>query len=166
VLLRRLIREDVKLDTDYGRNLPMVRADKAQIENAVMNLVVNARDAVRSKGGGVITVRAARLSEAEARGLGYEGQPMGEMALLEVADDGPGIPPDVMPKIFDPFFTTKAVGEGTGLGLSVVHGIVVQHGGRITVSSRVGQGTRFDVYLPALTSEEETRELETAAMAI
>ena len=148
VMLRRLLPESVGLETDYGRNLPQIRADRQQLENAVMNLVVNARDAVRSKGGGVITVRAARLSEGEARQLGYDGQPMGEMALLEVADDGPGIPPDVMPKIFDPFFTTKAVGEGTGLGLATVYGIVKQMDGWIQPVSEPGKGAIFRIFLP------------------
>jgi two-component system cell cycle sensor histidine kinase/response regulator CckA len=148
VMLRRLLPESVGMDTDYGRNLPQIRADRQQLENAVMNLVVNARDAVRSKGGGVITVRAARLTEAEAAALGYEGQPMGEMALIEVADDGPGIAPDIVPKIFDPFFTTKAVGEGTGLGLATVYGIVKQSDGWITVHSKFGEGARFRIFLP------------------
>ncbi|HEY1426783.1 MAG TPA: ATP-binding protein [Caulobacteraceae bacterium] len=148
VMLRRLLPESVGMETDYGRNLPQIRADRQQLENAVMNLVVNARDAVRGKGGGTITVRAARLSEADARGLGYEGQPMGEMALLEVADDGPGIPPEVMPKIFDPFFTTKAVGEGTGLGLATVYGIVKQMDGWIAPISRPGEGATFRIFLP------------------
>jgi two-component system cell cycle sensor histidine kinase/response regulator CckA len=148
VMLRRLLPESVGMDTDYGRNLPQVRADKQQLENAVMNLVVNARDAVRSHGGGKIKVRAARVSEAEAVSLGYEGAPMGEMALIEVADDGPGIPSDVLPKIFDPFFTTKAVGEGTGLGLATVYGIVKQSDGWITVASQAGEGATFRIFLP------------------
>jgi two-component system cell cycle sensor histidine kinase/response regulator CckA len=148
VLLRRLIREDVRLETDYGRNLPMVRADKAQLENAVMNLVVNARDAVRSKGGGTVTLKTARLTQAEAFGLGYGGAPMGEMALIEVADDGPGIAPDAMAKIFDPFFTTKPVGEGTGLGLATVYGIVKQSDGWITPLSKPGEGATFRIFLP------------------
>jgi two-component system cell cycle sensor histidine kinase/response regulator CckA len=148
VMLRRLLPESVGMDTDYGRNLPQVRADRQQLENAVMNLVVNARDAVRDLGGGKIVVRAARVSEAEAQTLGYEGQPMGEMALIEVADDGPGIAPDVREKIFDPFFTTKAVGEGTGLGLATVYGIVKQSDGWIAVDSRPGDGARFRIFLP------------------
>jgi len=98
----------------------MVRADKAQIENAVMNLVVNARDAVRSKGGGTVRLRTARLSQAEA----------------------------ILAKIFDPFFTTKEVGQGTGLGLSIAYKIVQEHGGRIEVKSTVGRGTTFSVFLP------------------
>jgi two-component system, cell cycle sensor histidine kinase and response regulator CckA len=148
VMLRRLLPESVGMDTDYGRNLPQVRADRQQLENAVMNLVVNARDAVRGLGGGTIKVRAARVSEAEAVGLGYEGAPMGEMALIEVADDGPGIPADVLPKIFDPFFTTKAVGEGTGLGLATVYGIVKQSDGWIAVASNAGEGATFRIFLP------------------
>jgi two-component system cell cycle sensor histidine kinase/response regulator CckA len=148
VMLRRLLPESVGMDTDYGRNLPHVRADRQQLENAVMNLVVNARDAVRSHGGGKIRVRAARVSEAEAAKLGYEGAPMGEMAMIEVADDGPGIPPEVLPKIFDPFFTTKAVGEGTGLGLATVYGIVKQSDGWIAVDSKPGEGATFRIFLP------------------
>jgi two-component system cell cycle sensor histidine kinase/response regulator CckA len=148
VMLRRLLPESVGMDTDYGRNLPQVRADRQQLENAVMNLVVNARDAVRGKGGGMIKVRVARVTEAEATRLGYDGAAMGEMAMIEVADDGPGIPPDVVPKIFDPFFTTKAVGEGTGLGLATVYGIVKQSDGWIAVASEPGQGAVFRIFLP------------------
>jgi two-component system cell cycle sensor histidine kinase/response regulator CckA len=150
VLLRRLLREDVKLQTDYGRNLPLVRADKSQLETAVMNLAVNARDAVRAQGGGVVRIRTARLSAAEARSLGYTDDKAGEgdVAFIEVADNGPGIPPDIMREIFVPFFTTKAVGEGTGLGLATVYGIVKQADGWIHVASEVGKGAAFRIFLP------------------
>jgi two-component system cell cycle sensor histidine kinase/response regulator CckA len=148
VLLRRLMREDVKLKTDYGRNLPLVRADKAQLETAVMNLAVNARDAMKGQGGGVVRIRTARLSRAEAMSLGYTSPPEGEFALIEVADTGPGIPPEVMGKIFEPFFTTKALGEGTGLGLSTVYGIVKQADGWIHAESKSGQGAVFRIFLP------------------
>jgi len=150
VLLRRLLREDVKLETDYGRNLPLVRADKSQLETAVMNLAVNARDAVRAQGGGVVRIRTARLSHADAKALGYadERAPLGEVAMIEVTDNGPGIPPEVMSKIFDPFFTTKPVGEGTGLGLATVYGIVKQMDGWIHVDSLPGEGATFRIFLP------------------
>jgi two-component system cell cycle sensor histidine kinase/response regulator CckA len=148
VLLRRLLREDVKLITDYGRDLPQVRADKSQLETAVMNLAVNARDAVRAaKGGGVVRIRTARLTRDEAIGLGFPAAE-GDTAFIEVSDDGPGIPPDVMGKIFDPFFTTKPVGEGTGLGLATVYGIVKQSDGWIHVHSRPGEGAAFRIFLP------------------
>ncbi|MGZ8406848.1 MAG: ATP-binding protein, partial [Caulobacteraceae bacterium] len=148
VLLRRLLREDVKLVTDYGRDLPMVRADKAQLETAVMNLAVNARDAMRGQGGGVVRIRTARLSRPEAMALGYTEAPEGEFAMIEVADAGPGMPPEVQAKIFEPFFTTKAVGEGTGLGLATVYGIVKQADGWIHVESKVGEGATFRIFLP------------------
>jgi two-component system cell cycle sensor histidine kinase/response regulator CckA len=150
VLLRRLLREDVKLVTDYGRNLPLVRADKSQLETAVMNLAVNARDAVRAAGqGSKVCIRTARLTHAEASALGYAGPPVGDMAFIEVADDGPGIAPDVISKIFDPFFTTKPVGEGTGLGLATVYGIVKQSDGWIHVESKPGEGgAAFRIFLP------------------
>jgi two-component system cell cycle sensor histidine kinase/response regulator CckA len=153
VLLRRLMREDVKLKTEYGRNLPLVRADKAQLETAVMNLTVNARDAIRGQGNsaGVVRIRTARVSRAEAMSLGYPDAPEGEYALIEVSDTGPGIPPEVMAKIFEPFFTTKALGEGTGLGLSTVYGIVKQADGWIAVDSKPGQGACFRVFLPVFT---------------
>lgn len=153
VLLRRLLREDVKLVTEYGRDLPKVRADKSQLETAVMNLAVNARDALRSHGTGdggpaMVRIRTARLSHEEAVGLGYADAPDGGCALIEVADNGPGIPPEVMSKIFEPFFTTKPVGEGTGLGLATVYGIVKQADGWIHVASHPGKGAAFRIFLP------------------
>jgi two-component system cell cycle sensor histidine kinase/response regulator CckA len=148
VLLRRLLRENVKLTIEYGQGLPRVRIDRSQLETAVMNLVVNARDAVQSKGGGAVRIRAARLSEPQAAALGYGGLVMGELALIEVADDGPGIPPNLLAHIFEPFFTTKPVGEGTGLGLATVYGVVKQADGWISVASTPGEGAIFRIFLP------------------
>jgi two-component system, cell cycle sensor histidine kinase and response regulator CckA len=166
VLLRRLLREDVKLVTDYGRDLPMVRADKAQLETAVMNLAVNARDAMRAQGGGVVRIRTARLSRAEAMALGYAAAPEGEFGLIEVADTGPGIPPELMAKIFEPFFTTKAVGEGTGLGLATVYGIVKQADGWIHVDTKPGEGAAFRIFLPVHTpAPAEVAQTAAAAQA-
>ena len=147
VLLRRVLPEDIALVTEYGRNLPIVRADRGQLETAVMNLVVNARDAIRSHGGSTVRIRAARVAQAEAQSLGYP-DPRGEQAMIEVSDDGAGIPPEVLNKIFDPFFTTKPVGEGTGLGLATVYGIVKQSDGWIAVESRPGEGAAFRIFLP------------------
>jgi len=149
VLLRRLMREDVKLKTEYGRNLPSVRADKAQLETAVMNLTVNARDAMRGQGGGVVRIKVAGVSRAEAMSLGYPAPPDGEYGMIEVADTGPGMAPETMSKIFEPFFTTKALGEGTGLGLATVYGIVKQADGWIHVESKLGEGATFRIFLPA-----------------
>jgi two-component system cell cycle sensor histidine kinase/response regulator CckA len=153
VLLRRLLREDVKLENDYGRDLPLVRADKSQLETAVMNLAVNARDALRSHGSGdggpaVVRIRVARLARMEAVALGYPGCPDEGCALIEVSDNGPGIPPAVMDKIFEPFFTTKPQHEGTGLGLATVYGIVKQADGWIWVESEHGKGAAFRIFLP------------------
>jgi two-component system cell cycle sensor histidine kinase/response regulator CckA len=147
VLLRRVLYEDVKLATEYGRNLPQVRVDRSQLETAVMNLAVNARDAVRAHGGGQVTIRTARVTQEEAVRLGYP-EAQGDQALIEVADDGPGIPPEIRDKIFDPFFTTKPVGEGTGLGLATVYGIVKQSDGWIHLHTVVGEGTAFRIFLP------------------
>ncbi len=148
VLLRRLLREDVKLETEYGRDLPLVRADKSQLETAVMNLAVNARDAVRAQGGGVVRIRTCRLNQAQAVALGFANAGPGEHAMIEVADNGPGIPPDVLSKIFEPFYTTKPVGEGTGLGLATVYGIVDKAEGYIHVESAPAQGAAFRIFLP------------------
>lgn len=147
VLLRRVLYEDVKLVTDYGRNLPQVKADRGQLETAVMNLAVNARDAVRTHGGGQVKIRTARLTQEQAHQFGYPGA-QGDQALIEVSDDGPGIAPEIMEKIFEPFFTTKPVGEGTGLGLATVYGIVKQSDGWISIDSRPGEGAAFRIFLP------------------
>ena len=168
VLLRRLLREDVILSTDYGRDLPLVRADKSQLETAVMNLAVNARDALRSHGaqdGRIATVRihTARLDQASARALGFPTAPPEGCALIEVADNGPGIPPEAMSKIFEPFFTTKPVGEGTGLGLATVYGIVKQADGWIDVSSPPGSGAVFRIFLPIHTPPANTTAAPAAA---
>ena len=156
VLLRRLLREDVKLETEYGRDLPLVLADKSQLETAVMNLAVNARDAMRGKGsdgggGGTVRIRTARVTREEARRMGWAEAPRGDVALIEVSDTGPGIPPELLTKIFEPFFTTKAVGEGTGMGLATVYGIVEQADGHLTVESPPGSGAVFRIFLPAHT---------------
>ncbi|HCJ29712.1 MAG TPA: hypothetical protein DHV63_10540, partial [Pseudomonas sp.] len=157
ILLRRLLREDVRLETDYGRDLPVVLADKSQLETAVMNLAVNARDAMRGvvePGAGVVTISTRRLTADEARGLGWADAPTSEVALIEVSDTGPGVPPELLDKIFEPFFTTKAVNEGTGMGLATVYGIVQQAGGHISVSNLEGAGAAFRIFLPAATAEE------------
>ena len=147
VLLRRVLYEDVKLETEYGRNLPQVRVDRGQLETAVMNLAVNARDAVRAHGGGKVRIRTARVTQEQAREMGY-AVAQGDQALIEVSDDGPGIPAEVVDKIFDPFFTTKPVGEGTGLGLATVYGVIKQSDGWISVESRPGEGAAFRIFLP------------------
>ena len=156
VLLRRLLREDVRLETDYGRDLPLVLADKSQLETAVMNLAVNARDAMRGvvePGAGVVTIRTRRLTKKHARELGWRDATE-EVALIEVSDTGPGVPPELLDKIFEPFFTTKAVNEGTGMGLATVYGIVQQAGGHITVTNIEGAGAAFRIFLPAASPEE------------
>ncbi len=157
VLLRRLLREDVRLETNYGRDLPVVLADKSQLETAVMNLAVNARDAMRGvvePGAGVVTITTRRLTQADARSMGWLEAPDGESALIEVSDTGPGVPPELLDKIFEPFFTTKAVNEGTGMGLATVYGIVQQAGGHIGVANIEGAGAAFRIFLPAASEQE------------
>ncbi len=161
VLLRRLLREDVRLETNYGRDLPLVLADKSQLETAVMNLAVNARDAMRGvvePGAGVVTIKTRRLTGVEARDLGWR-EATDEVALIEVSDTGPGVPTALLDKIFEPFFTTKAVNEGTGMGLATVYGIAQQAGGHITVANLDGPdssilGAAFRIFLPAASAEE------------
>jgi len=142
------VREDVELALEYGPNLPRVRIDRSQLETAVINLVVNARDALRAKGGGTVKIVAARVGLAEAKALGYAGAEAAELAMLEVADDGPGIASEALGKIFEPFFTTKPLGEGTGLGLATVYGVVKQADGWISAVSEPGQGAVFRIFLP------------------
>ncbi|MAK62626.1 MAG: hybrid sensor histidine kinase/response regulator [Ponticaulis sp.] len=158
-LIRPLLDERVTLKLRHGRDLPMIRADKGQLENAIINLSVNARDAMVEKGGGVLTISTSRATEEDARKHGFEFVAEGEYLCIEVADNGTGMPPEVMENIFEPFFTTKDQGKGTGLGLATVYGIVKQSGGYICPASKVGEGTSFFIYLPALTAEEVEEEL-------
>ncbi len=170
VLLRRLLREDVRLETDYGRDLPVVLADKSQLETAVMNLAVNARDAMRGvvePGDAVVTIRTRRLGRDEARRLGWTHASTDAVALIEVSDTGPGVPPELLDKIFEPFFTTKAVNEGTGMGLATVYGIVEQAGGHINVTNLEGAGAAFRIFLPEAAEAElaEVPQVEVKAKA-
>ncbi|CCE03340.1 putative two-component sensor histidine kinase with multiple PAS domains and a CheY-like response regulator receiver domain [Bradyrhizobium sp. STM 3809] len=146
MLLRRLIGEKVKLDLVHGRDLWPVKVDVSQFEQVVVNLAVNARDAMPD--GGKLSVRTANVSAEEAAQGGYKGMPVADYVKIEISDTGTGIPPEIREKIFEPFFSTKEVGKGTGLGLSTVYGIIKQTGGFIYVDSELGKGTAFQIFLP------------------
>lgn len=151
MLLRRLIGERITLNVVPQRDLWPVKADLAQFEQVLVNLVVNARDAMTD--GGKLTLRTANVGPEESAKYQYKGMPIGEYVLVEVRDTGSGIPTEIIDKIFDPFFTTKDVGKGTGLGLSTVYGIIKQTGGFIYVESQVGhdsenRGTTFRIFIP------------------
>ena len=146
MLLKRLIGENVTLSVLPDRDLWPVKVDIAQFEQVIVNLAVNARDAMPD--GGRLTLRAINASADAAARFNYKGMPLGEYVLIEVADSGTGIAPEIIDKIFDPFFTTKEVNKGTGLGLSTVYGIVKQTGGFIYLDSEVGKGTTFRIFLP------------------
>ena len=158
VLLNRLLGEKVDLKIHQGRDLWHVKADRTQFCQVVINLAVNARDAMSD--GGKLAIRTRNITEREARKLEATGVGIigGEYVLVEVEDTGVGMPPHVLSKIFEPFFTTKGVGKGTGLGLSTVYGIVRQTGGYVFADSTPGHGTTFRVYLPrhVVEPEEET----------
>jgi len=147
-LLNRLLGERIELEMLHGQNLGHVRVDQGQLEQVIINLVVNARDAM--SGGGRLAIRTSNL-ESSRRLLtqsDQESMPPGEYVLIEVKDTGTGISKEYLERIFEPFFTTKEVGSGTGLGLSTVYGIVRQTGGFIFVDSTIGKGTKFSIYLP------------------
>ncbi|TAH67935.1 MAG: response regulator [Rhodopseudomonas palustris] len=153
MLLRRLIGEKVKLDLVHGRDLWPVKVDVSQFEQVIVNLAVNARDAMPD--GGRLTVRTANVTAQEAERLSYKGMPPADYVRIDVSDTGTGIPPDILDKIFEPFFSTKEVGKGTGLGLSTVYGIVKQTGGFVYVDSEPGKGTTFRILLPRHNVEKE-----------
>ncbi len=146
VLLNRLIGEKIDLKIVSGRDLWFVKADRTQFDQVIMNLAVNAKDAMPD--GGKLVVRTRNITERESLKLRRQAVTPGEYVLVEVEDTGTGMPPEVMAKIFEPFFSTKEVGKGTGLGLSTVYGIVKQTGGYVFPVSTVGKGTTFRVYLP------------------
>ena len=146
LMLRRLLREGVELKLEHGQDVWPIHADEAQLSNAIINLVVNARDAMPK--GGTVTIRTANETMTAPVAFGTGVMPAGDYVRIEVADTGTGIAKEHLGKIFDPFFTTKPVGQGTGLGLATVYGIVKQTGGFIMVDSDVGKGTTFRIYLP------------------
>ncbi|MCA1299949.1 cell cycle histidine kinase CckA [Stappia indica] len=153
ILLDRLLGEKVELSVVHGRDLWPVMADLNQLEQVIVNLAVNARDAMPE--GGRLTIRTTNVSEENSRGYdNARGMPAGEYVLVEVVDTGHGMAPEVMEKIFEPFFSTKEVGKGTGLGLSTVYGIVKQTGGFIFCTSEPEVGTTFRIFLPRHVREE------------
>jgi two-component system cell cycle sensor histidine kinase/response regulator CckA len=152
-LLKRLIGEKVKLEVVHGRDLWPVKVDVSQFEQVIVNLAVNARDAMPE--GGRLTVRTANLTSQEAAQLSYKGMPAADYVRIDVGDTGTGIPADIVDKIFEPFFSTKEVGKGTGLGLSTVYGIVKQTGGFIYVDSKADRGTSFHIFLPRHHAEQD-----------
>ncbi|WP_338445370.1 response regulator [Pelagerythrobacter marensis] len=170
-LLKRLVGEKIAVRVHHDRDLGPVRADPQQLEQVIVNLAVNARDAIHSRGDGTgkLTLATRRVSAADVRKMGSDIIPVADYTVLVVQDDGGGIPQHLLGKIFEPFFTTKEQGKGTGLGLSTVYGIVKQSGGFIFVDNVTGpdgtaQGARFTIYLPVHRGAEprEVRE-ETAS---
>jgi two-component system cell cycle sensor histidine kinase/response regulator CckA len=156
ILLRQILDERIEFKTLHGRNLPHIKADKNQLETAIINLVTNARDAMLLSGqtGGKLTIRTSAASAEDAHEKGFNYVDDGDYLLIEVEDTGHGIPSEILNKIFQPFFTTKDVGVGTGLGLATVYGIIKQSEGYICPLSRIGEGTTFQIYLPALKAED------------
>jgi two-component system, cell cycle sensor histidine kinase and response regulator CckA len=145
-LLKRLLGERVALVVRHGRGLKPVRVDPGQLEQVIVNLAVNARDAMPD--GGTLTIETRAVAAADVAALGHEMMPPADYAAITVSDTGTGIAPEIIGKIFEPFFTTKEFGKGTGLGLSTVYGVVKQTGGFIFADSPPGKGTSFTIYLP------------------
>jgi two-component system cell cycle sensor histidine kinase/response regulator CckA len=174
-LLKRLLGEKIVLEVTHDRNLGLVRADPVQLEQVLLNLAVNARDAMTvsgggavpgGKAGGVLRLITRRVTAADVRAMKSEILPIGDYTALIVEDTGHGIKPAQIGKIFEPFFTTKEKGKGTGLGLSTVYGIVKQSGGFIFADSEVGKGTRFSIYFPVhVPDAAETAEAAAQAVA-
>jgi len=150
-LLERTVPENIKMRLTYGADKYMANADPTRMQQAVMNLVLNARDAILPKGSGELRIALSRTAKTDEIRCVTCGRVLGEeWVRLTVTDTGSGIPPEVLPHIFEPFFTTKEAGRGTGLGLAQVYGIVKQHEGHIGVTTKAGKGTTFTIYLPAL----------------
>ncbi len=152
-LLRRLIGENIDLRMIHGRDLGLVKVDQGQLEQVIINLAVNARDAMT--GGGRLTIMTRNLTMATPVRRGHEEMPAGDYVVIEVIDTGVGIPPENLSRIFEPFFSTKPIGSGTGLGLSTVYGIVRQTGGFVFVDSAPGEGARFAIHLPRYTGAND-----------
>ncbi|MFN2217410.1 MAG: PAS domain S-box protein, partial [Anaerolineae bacterium] len=147
-LLERTLPESIKVELVYGKDEYVVNGDPTRLQQAVMNLAANARDAMPK--GGHLRIDLERMRFEDAKQAPLPDMPAGEWITVRVSDTGVGIPPDVLPHIFEPFFTTKGIGEGTGLGLAQVYGIVRQHEGVIDARTEAGVGTTFTLYLPAV----------------
>ena len=156
-LLRRTLGERITLDFALAPDLWPTYCDPHQLENAVLNLCINARDAMPE--GGRLTVETSNAT-LDGRAARERGMRAGDYVALCVSDTGPGMPPEVVAKVFEPFFTTKPIGQGTGLGLSMIHGFARQSGGQVRVYSEVGQGTTMRIYLPRHWGEDETATAE------
>jgi two-component system, cell cycle sensor histidine kinase and response regulator CckA len=155
-LLQRLIGEHITLVTRLAPDLGQVHADPSQLEQVLMNMVVNARDAMPN--GGTLTIETAPVMLNDDYGGALAGQTLGPYVALRISDTGAGMDTATRARIFEPFFTTKALGKGTGLGLATVHGIIAQSGGHIEVASELDQGTTFSVYLPLVRAPEHAPE--------
>jgi signal transduction histidine kinase/ActR/RegA family two-component response regulator len=147
-MIQRLLGEDIEIRLSLGANTGFVKADQSQLHQVLMNLCLNARDAMPS--GGVLTIETRRVQIDEDFTAEHSNLAPGSYVVLQVQDTGTGMDENTLQHVFDPFFTTKEMGKGTGLGLATVYGIVKQHGGEILVSSVPGQGTMFQVYLPSV----------------
>ncbi|MEO8090331.1 MAG: PAS domain S-box protein [Gemmatimonadales bacterium] len=156
-MLRRTLGEDHALQLQLAPDAGQLRADRGQLEQVLINLVLNARDAMASRGRVTIQTASAVWDDAYAERHGGVDFPLGHYVMLAVSDTGSGMDPGLQARIFEPFFTTKAVGQGTGLGLSTVYGIVKQSGGYVWVYSEPGQGSVFKIYLPVALAEEPAR---------
>ncbi|MEE2566891.1 ATP-binding protein [Hyphobacterium marinum] len=165
VLLRQILEESVKLEIVHGRQVAPIRADKGQLETAILNLAANARDAMRESGGGTLTIRTSMATADDVRAAGAPNPAAGDWVQIAVSDEGCGMSAETRDKIFEPFFTTKAAGQGTGLGLATVYGIVKQSGGFLFVDSEPGKGSTFRIFLPAYepTEVEKTEAAEEKA---
>ncbi len=161
-MIKRMISEDIEISIELSKNIPMIKADPTQIEQILINLVINARDAIIAHGGKErkikIATKSININENFAKLHGIETK--GEFVVISVSDTGHGIRKKDLQKIFEPFFTTKEKGKGTGLGLSTVYGIVKQNGGFINVYSEPGKGAIFNVYWPAVKEKIEEKEIE------
>ncbi len=160
-LLKRLLGFRITLDVKHDRDLWLVKADRTQFEQVIINLAMNARDAMPQSG--QLSIRTANIIANATRDLGDTTIPAADYVMIEIADTGTGIAPEVLDKIFEPFFTTKEVGKGTGLGLSMVYGFVKQSGGFIICDSKLGEGTRFRILLPRHVPEAGDRQIKADA---
>ena len=163
-LLRRTLSERVQLGLDLDPDLWPTRADAHQLENAVLNLAINARDAMPN--GGRLTIRTRNVEAAEPLSNGQDDIPAGRYVTICVGDTGMGIPPDILAKVFEPFFTTKPIGQGTGLGLSMIYGFAKQSGGHVRIASLAGQGTDVTLYLPPHTAALPAESPEPAPASV